>query len=49
MPNSKLIFWIVKFAAAVDHDQRKARALPRLGRKVIPLWECEMKGGPPRV
>lgn len=35
-------FWLAKFAANIDRDQRKARELRRLGYRPVVLWECEL-------
>jgi len=40
-PKSRTAFWNAKFDANVQRDRRTARALRRLGWKVVTVWECE--------
>ena len=40
-PKTNRDFWLRKFAANVARDKRTARALRRLGFRVVVVWECQ--------
>ena len=40
-PKANAQFWRTKFDANIARDRRKARALRKLGYRVIVLWECQ--------
>lgn len=42
-PKTNIVFWKEKFDANVRRDRRHARALRRLGYRVITVWECQTK------
>ena len=41
-PSANVAFWQKKFAANIANDKKHARALRKLGWKVITVWECEV-------
>lgn len=41
-PSTNVEFWQKKFAANIANDKKHARALRKLGWKVITVWECEV-------
>jgi DNA mismatch endonuclease (patch repair protein) len=41
-PKSRVAFWQEKFRSNVERDRRNARALRRLGWKVVTVWECQV-------
>ncbi len=43
MPSTRRAFWEAKFAANVARDRRTARALRRLGWRVLTVWECSLR------
>jgi DNA mismatch endonuclease (patch repair protein) len=42
-PATRRAFWTAKFAANVARDRRSARALRRLGWRVLTVWECSLR------
>ena len=42
MPQTRQTFWMEKLHRNVDRDSENARALRRLGWKVVTVWECEL-------
>lgn len=42
-PKSNVSFWVTKFQANVERDQRKELELVALGWRVLTIWECETK------
>lgn len=42
-PTRNQSFWVEKFLANIARDQRNARALRRLGYRVMTVWECQVK------
>lgn len=42
-PSTRRAFWTAKFAANVARDRRSARALRRLGWRVLTVWECSLR------
>ena len=42
-PSTRRTFWQAKFDANVARDQRNARALRRLGWRVLTVWECALR------
>src|SRR4051812_40100718 len=49
LPKSNRPFWIKKFRRNRARDKRKARALSKLGWRVIQVWECQLDRSPTRV
>lgn len=49
LPKSNRAFWIKKFRRNRARDRRKARALKKLGWRVIQVWECQLDRSPIRV
>lgn len=47
LPTSNGAFWSEKIAGNMERDARKARALRRLGWRVVSVWECKIR--PPRL
>jgi DNA mismatch endonuclease, patch repair protein len=43
MPKSRVSFWADKFEKNVARDRRNARAVRKLGWKVVTVWECQCK------
>jgi DNA mismatch endonuclease (patch repair protein) len=43
MPKSRISFWTDKFEKNVARDSRNARAVRKLGWKVVTVWECQCK------
>lgn len=43
MPASRRAFWREKFERNVARDARNARALRRLGWRVLTVWECALR------
>ncbi len=43
MPKSNVEYWVVKFDANVERDQRKIHQLEEEGWKVHVIWECQLK------
>jgi DNA mismatch endonuclease (patch repair protein) len=41
-PATRRKFWLAKFAANVERDQRAVRALRRLGWRIAVIWGCEV-------
>ena len=44
MPKTRRLFWKTKLDSNCERDQRNARALRRLGWRVITVWECRVRG-----
>jgi DNA mismatch endonuclease (patch repair protein) len=42
-PRTRRKFWNEKFARNVARDARNARALRRLGWRVLTVWECALR------
>jgi DNA mismatch endonuclease, patch repair protein len=42
-PKSRVAFWQEKFRSNSERDRRTARALRRLGWRVVTVWECESR------
>ena len=42
-PKSHREFWLEKFRANVQRDQRKIRKLRSMGFRVMTIWECHVK------
>jgi DNA mismatch endonuclease (patch repair protein) len=42
-PKSNRDYWLPKFAANVERDERKASALRNEGWRVLVVWECETR------
>ncbi|MEW6321501.1 MAG: DNA mismatch endonuclease Vsr [Acidobacteriota bacterium] len=42
-PTTRAAFWSAKFQDNVRRDRRAARALRRLGWRVIVVWECRLR------
>ncbi|MEY3027033.1 MAG: hypothetical protein RLZZ238_1930 [Planctomycetota bacterium] len=47
-PRTRRAFWRAKFDANVERDRRNARALRRLGWRVLTVWECSLRTAPRR-
>ncbi|MEY5060585.1 MAG: hypothetical protein RIS45_506 [Planctomycetota bacterium] len=47
-PSTRRRFWNEKFARNVARDARNARALRRLGWRVLTVWECALRSKPVR-
>jgi len=43
MPRSNSDFWRNKFEKNIERDNRKIEQLKNIGRKVIIIWECQIK------
>lgn len=43
MPKSRIPFWADKFEKNVARDRRNARAVRKLGWKVVTVWECQCR------
>ena len=43
VPATRAEFWAAKRQGNVDRDRRSARALRRLGWRVLVVWECEVR------
>jgi DNA mismatch endonuclease (patch repair protein) len=43
LPRSNELFWIKKFEANVQRDQRKNIVLADMGWQTITIWECQIK------
>jgi DNA mismatch endonuclease (patch repair protein) len=43
MPKTRIPFWADKFEKNVARDRRNARAIRKLGWKVVTVWECQCK------
>lgn len=43
MPKTRIPFWTDKFEKNVARDRRNARAVRKLGWKVVTVWECQCK------
>lgn len=41
-PKRNANFWLAKFLANQERDQRKTRELKQLGYRSIVMWECEL-------
>lgn len=42
-PTTNREFWNQKFERNVERDAREQKELQEMGRKVIVVWECELK------
>ena len=42
-PQTRLEYWLPKFAANIERDLRKEAQLQALGWRVLLVWECETK------
>ena len=42
-PATRAEFWAAKRGGNVERDRRNARALRKLGWRVLTLWECEVR------
>lgn len=42
-PSTRKEFWIAKFKANIERDQRNINELKKLGWRVLIVWECEIK------
>jgi DNA mismatch endonuclease, patch repair protein len=42
-PKSNSEFWTEKFSRTVERDREHAKALKKLGWKVVVIWECAIK------
>lgn len=49
IPRKNSTYWIQKFAANRERDQRKRRRLRRLGLQVVTVWECQLKKAEAKV
>src|ERR1700733_14167539 len=45
-PKSNSDFWTQKFSRTVERDRAHAKALKKLGWKVVVIWECAIKNDP---
>ncbi len=43
VPKARSNFWIQKFERNAENDKKHAKALRKLGWKVIVIWECSLK------
>lgn len=48
-PSTRTEFWMEKFTATVERDERKASELRSHGWKVITVWECDIAKQPEQV
>lgn len=46
LPKSRRGFWVPKLTANAERDARNARALRRLGWRVLTVWECQARDTP---
>lgn len=49
VPKRNREFWLAKFAANRERDQRNENRLRELGYTVIVVWECELRNEPEAV
>lgn len=45
VPKSHQEFWLAKFTANVDRDQRELMELASSGWHVLVIWECQVRSG----
>ena len=43
VPKTNTRFWLDKFRATVERDQRKQKELEKAGWQVITVWECQLQ------
>lgn len=43
LPSTNLEYWEKKIADNLERDERKTRALEKLGYRVLIVWQCQLK------
>lgn len=49
IPKTRTSFWLTKFAATVERDQKKSTELKNLGWTVLIVWECQLQKAPQTI